>query len=245
MSATHLVELYLLNISPTGYIPPEAMATGLSALNNLESLRLHFRNPRPFPAPESRRPPPMICPILFSLTEIRFKRASEYLEEILSRIAAPRLNELETTFFNQLIFDTPQLFQFISRIPTLRASEKGRITFCSKAIIAKFPSQTSNDAVLSVEIRFMASEWQLSSLEQVCTSSLPSVSTLEDLYMVEERHRRPRWQDDVETPPWPGLLRSFVAVKNLHLSKGFVPRIAPRPARTCRGMNDGSSPHLG
>ena len=68
LSATHLVELYLPNISLTGYIPPEAMATGLSALKNLESLRLHFRTPQPRPAPESRPPPPIIRPILPSLT---------------------------------------------------------------------------------------------------------------------------------------------------------------------------------
>src|ERR1700679_2915681 len=43
LSATHLACLDLLNISPSGYIPPEAMATSLSALTNLESLYLHFR----------------------------------------------------------------------------------------------------------------------------------------------------------------------------------------------------------
>ena len=234
LSATHLVELHLLNISPTGYIPPEAMATGLSALNNLESLRLHFRNPRPRPAPESRRPPPMIRPILPSLTEIRFKGTSEYLEEILARIDAPRLNGLKITFFNQLIFDTPQLLQFISPRPTLRAPEKCHITFCSKATIAKFPSQTSNDAVLSAEIRCMASEWQLSSPEQVCTSSLPPVSTLEDLYIVEERHWRPRWQDDVESPVWLDLFAFVCCCKESLFVEGIC---APYCAPPCKNLS--------
>ncbi|KAF8502653.1 hypothetical protein F5888DRAFT_1665980, partial [Russula emetica] len=159
------------------------MATSLSALTSLESFLLNFRYPRPRPALESRRlpPPPLTRSILPSLTEIRFKGTSEYLEVILARIDAPRLNELRIAFFNQIIFDTPQLFQFISRRPTLRAPEKGHITFNSKAIIVEFPSQTSDD-VLSVQIPCTASEWQLSSLEQVCTSSLPPFSTLEDLY---------------------------------------------------------------
>src|ERR1700679_2614780 len=109
---------------------------------------------------------------------IIFKGASEYLEAIVARIDAPRLNELHMTFFNQIIFDTPQLFQFISRRPTLRALEKGHITFNSKAIIVKFPSQTSDDDVLCVQVPCTAPEWQLSFLEQVCTSSLPPVSTL-------------------------------------------------------------------
>ena len=58
LSATHLVNLDLLDISPYGYIPPEAMATSLSALTNLESFHLHFLYPRPRPALASRRPSP-------------------------------------------------------------------------------------------------------------------------------------------------------------------------------------------
>jgi len=149
------------------------------------------------------------------------------LEVILSRIDAPRVKNLDITFFKQIIFDTPQLFQFISRRPTLTAPEKGHFEFDSKAIIVKFLSQPSDYDVLSVEIPCTASDWQVSSLEQVCTSSLPPVSTLEDLYIFEYRLYQPRWQDDVENTLWLDLLRSFVAVKNLYLSEESVPRIAP------------------
>jgi hypothetical protein len=112
------------------------MATSLSALTNLEFLRLHFLYPRPRPALGSRRlpPPPLTRSILPNLTKIRFKGASEYLEEILARIDAPRVNELHIIFFNQIIFDLPQLFQLTSRRPTLRAPEMGRIEFSSDAI---------------------------------------------------------------------------------------------------------------
>ena len=228
-STTHLVELYLDNIPHSGYIPPEVMATSLSALTNLESLGLHFRFPRPRPALESRRPPPpsLTRSILLSLTKMRFQGASEYLEEILARIDAPRLNKIHITLFNQIIFDTPQLFQFISRRPTLRAPEKGHIAFNSGDVFVGFPSQTSDYAVLSVRILCMASEWQLSSLEQVCTSSLPPFSTLEDLYMHKDPYWRPHWQDDVENSLWLDLLHAFVALKNLYLSVEYVPSIAP------------------
>jgi hypothetical protein len=227
LSATHLVDLSLYDIPRSGYIPPEVMATCLSALTNLRSLYLQFRYPPPRPAPEARRPPPPTRSILPSLTKIEFKGASEYLEEILVRIDAPRLHKLHITFFNQIIFDTPQLFQFISRRPTLRTPEKGHIAFHSEAIIVKFPSQSSVYDLLSLKIPCTASEWQVSSLEQVCTSSLPPVSTLEDLYIFENRINRPRWQDDVENTLWLDILRSFVAVRNLYLSSKFVPRIAP------------------
>ena len=202
LSATHLVDLDLYGIPRSWYIPPEAMAAGLAVLPNLESLHLQFRYPRPRPALETRRPPPPTRSILPSLIKILFKGASEYLEEILAWIDAPRLNLLHITFFNQIIFDTPQLFQFIGRRPTLRAPEKGHIAFSSKAIIVKFPSQTFDYGVLSVRIQCRASEW---------------VCTLEELYIFDDRVHPPRWQDDVENTLWLDLLHPFAAVKNLYL----------------------------
>ena len=231
LSATHLVNLDLY-IPRSGYAPPEVMATGLSALISLEILRLHFLHPPPRPALESQRlpppPPPLIRSILPSLTKIQFQGASEYLEVILARIDSPRLDDLHVTFFNQIIFDTPQLFQLISRTPTLRtlgAQEEAHIEFSLDTVTVRFPSQTSHSIVLRVSILCTASEWQLSSLEQVCTSSLPPVCTLNHLYILEDS--KLCWQDDVENTLWLELFRPFSAVKNLYVCKKFVPRIAP------------------
>jgi hypothetical protein len=230
LSTTHLVRLELTSIPRSGYISPETMVTSLSALTSLESLELRFAYPQRRPSLETRRPPllPLTRSILPSLTEIEFKGVSEYLEEILARIDAPRLHWLYVTFFNQFIFDTPQLSQFISRSPTLRALEKGRIESSVWDITFRFQSQTS-DVLLTIQILCTVSEWQLSSLEQVCTSLLPPVSMLEDLYISEDRRyiKSLHWPDDVENSLWLELLHSFSAVKNLYISEKFVPRIAP------------------
>jgi hypothetical protein len=67
LSATHLVHLRRLHIPSSGYIPPKAMATTLSALNHLELLCLNFRSPRPCPALETcRLPPPPLLRIIDS-----------------------------------------------------------------------------------------------------------------------------------------------------------------------------------
>ena len=233
LSATHLVHLQLYHILSSGYFPPEALATSLSVLTSLEFLRLEFVDPQPRPALESRRlpPPPLTRSILPSLTRLRFHGASEYLEEIFARIDALRLDELFITFFNEIIFDTPQLFQFISRRPALRAPEQGYIAFNSLAIAVRLISQTSESddgaGVLGMRIPCTASDWQVSSLEQICTSSLPPVSTLEDLYILEDSFSRLRWQDNVENTRWLELLHPFAAVKNLYICKEFVPRIVP------------------
>jgi hypothetical protein len=54
------------------------------------------------PALEVRRlSPPLLTRSILSIpTKIEFKGASEYLEEILARIDAPRLNKMRITFFN-------------------------------------------------------------------------------------------------------------------------------------------------
>ena len=153
LSTTHLVNLELYDVPPLGYIPPELMATSLSALTRLNLLHLHFRFPNPHPILQGRCPPPLTRSILPNLTTIQFRGSSEYLEDILARIDAPRTNELCITFFNQFMFDTPQLFQFISRRLTLSTPvEKGRIRFCSNPIVVKFWSQTSDCVTLVVEI---------------------------------------------------------------------------------------------
>jgi hypothetical protein len=225
LSTTHLVNLELHDIPISGYIPPEEMATSLSALTILESLWLDIR----CPAPESRPPSPLTHFILPSLTKLIFRGPSEYLEEFLTRTDAPQLNDLHITFFNEIIFGTPRLFQFISQRPTLRVLEKGQIAFNFNAIKVKFPSQTFDYGVLSVAIPCFMPEAQLSFLKQICTSSLPPVSTLVDLSIFEDKYSELLWQDDDENILllWLELLHPFAAVKNLYVCKKFVPRIAP------------------
>jgi hypothetical protein len=248
LSTTHLVDLELDYIHRSGYIPPEVMATSLSALTSLEFLSLRFYHPPPRPALDTRPPPPPPPPltrsILPSLTRITFTGTSEYMEVILAWIDSPRLYKLDINFFNQIIFDTPQLCQFISRRPTLREAEKGHITFDSWSVTVHFPSQTASYDVFNVRIGCSPSDWQLSSIEQFCTS-LPPISTLEDLYIFEDQVDPPSWQDDVENSLWQELLHPFSAVKNLYISEEFVPRIAPALQELVGGRTTQVLPVLG
>jgi hypothetical protein len=70
-------------------------------------------------------------------------------------------------------------------------------------------------------------DWQVLSLEQVCTSCLPPFSMLEDLYIYWDPYSHPHWQDNIENALWLELLHPFRAVKNLFLSEQFAPRIVP------------------
>ena len=232
LSATHLNTLHLTDIPHSGYFSPEALIASLSTLTHLSTLCLRFRSPRSRPEGESRPPPPLIrtvFPVLFTLT---FKGVSEYLEDLVARIDAPRLGIVTISFFNQIIFDTPLFAQFIRRTPGFETFEEARLVFKDDVAGVKLSSPKRTRRIKysygQLEVKILCSEldWQVSSLEQACISSLPCLSLLEDLYIYEEADSLPGW-NDTENALWLQLLQSFSGVKNLYLSRGFEQRIAP------------------
>jgi hypothetical protein len=229
LSATHLVSLWLINIPHSGYISPEAMATCLSALTSLDILQLEFESPLSCPDLESGRPFLPTRFVLPTLAEFSFKGVNEYLDEFLARIDTPQVYQLSITFFNDIDFDTPELIQFISRTPTFEEYDEARLIFRSHEALVRLRRQTepSDHRTVDVKILCQVPNWQLSSLAQICASSLLLLLTMENLYIAEDLYSQVVWKDDIEVTEWLDLLHPFTAVKNLCLSKQFVPRIAP------------------
>jgi hypothetical protein len=88
LSATHLTDLRFFD---SGYISPEAIVSCFSALTRLETLFLEFGHPES----EPRRPPLPTRTLLPALTRLHFYGVSEYLEDLVGRIDAPQLDNLE------------------------------------------------------------------------------------------------------------------------------------------------------
>ena len=227
LSATQLVRLDLWRIPYSGYITPEAMANCLSVLNKLERLRIGFGSPRCRPDRNSRRPPPLTRTRLPVLTELRLFGVSEYLEDLMARIEAPLLDELAINFFHQLIFNTPQVTQFIRRTPKFKALDEARVYFYDGNVWITLVQAFNK--VLELGVLCNQSDWQLSSLAQVCSSSFPQafIPAVEHLYILDGTSSRPHWQNDIEGSQWLELLRPFVAVTDLYISLEFAPRIVP------------------
>ena len=229
LSATHLITLSLWRIPHSGYLSPDALVITLSTLTSLETLVFGFESPRSCPDRESKRPPPSTRTILPVLKDFRFQGVSEYLEDFVACIDAPQLNHLDIIFFHDVVFDTPQLIHLISRTPKLIAPKKAHIFFQDRAARLIFSSQKSpaSYAKLRVTISCRGLDWQVSSLEQICTSCSPFLSTLEDLYIFKCTSGELNSKGKVENRLWPELLHSFTAVKNLYLSRDFAQYIAP------------------
>jgi hypothetical protein len=227
LSATGLVTLRLRHIPHSGYFSPEVMVIVLSASTRLEEFELTFQSPRSRPDRERRRPPPPTRSVFRALTHFEFHGASEYLEDLVARIDAPLLDLLDITFFHQVIFHTPQLAQFISRTPQLKTCDEARVSFYSRTAVVTLSSPQLYRRILEFKISCSQSDWRLSSMAQICSSSLSLISSLERLYVSEKEFLRSCWQDDIENVQWLELLGPFTTVKTLYLSREFAPRIAP------------------
>jgi len=233
LSATHLVHLRLFGIPHSGYFSPEAIVASLSVLSSLEELNLQFRSPQSRPNWGSRRPPPSKRSVLPALVVFSFKGVTEYLEELVSRIDTPQLSYSNITFFNQIDFDCPRLAQFINCTPALTAArgrDEAHVQFnnSSANVTLRHRASQSDYNDLSINISCNEQDWQFSSIEQVCNSLRPPLSSVEDLYIGPGPYIESElvWKDDaIENTLWLELLHPFITVKDLYLSKELGPGI--------------------
>ena len=225
LAATRLVHLCLSEIPHSGYFSPKALVTALPTLTSLEELRLEFQSPQSRPDQASRRQPLPTRIVLPVLTEVWFEGVSEYFNDLVAHIDAPVLDKLVITFFNQIVFDTPQLVQFISRTPTFKALVDASVSF--EDGVARVNLQASRFQGLLMKIPCRELDWQVSSVEQVFTSCLPPLFTLEKLSIYARVGWQPDWQDNIDNTLWLELLYPFTAARNLYLSKEFALLIVP------------------
>ena len=224
LSATDLICLYLDDIPFGGYFTPEEMVNCLSALTNLEILWLGFESTgRLYQQGQLAHP---IRPVLPLLKDFKFKGASLYLEILVAPIVSPLLNSLEIILFRNPELDSPQLLQFVSRTPNVNPPVVAHVDFSAESVSVTFPGALPRKLIL--EVLCTPAHSQLSSLAQVCNSSYPQIliPAVEHLCFSDTVEPQQDSEDDVEDDQWLEVLRPFTAVKNLYLSRNFVPRIA-------------------
>ncbi|KAI9507538.1 hypothetical protein F5148DRAFT_103993 [Russula earlei] len=234
-SANDLVVLDLWRIPLSGYISPEALVTALSVMTRLETLRLEFQSPRSRPNPASRSAPPLTRSVLPALANCIFRGAHEYLEDLVARIETPLLNHLDIDFSVDIHFDVPQLRRLVSHAERFKTFDRAVVSISDDAIQVTILPQT--EAVnrrrgLVLGIMCGQSDRQLSSLAQICRSSLPLVSTLEQLDIQEGTLlSQAHWKGVIQSSEWLELLGPFIAVKDLYLSDGVTRHV-------CRALQE-------
>jgi hypothetical protein len=228
LSSTHLRCLKLSHIPHSGYFSPKALVALLSVLSCLEEFFLGFQSPRSYPPLKTRRPPLPKRSILPALKRLHFKGVTEYLDDLVTCVDSPQLEEVHLTFFNRIAFGRSRLAQFIDCTPSLRAHDEAHVQFDYSTVSVTLQSGTSKSlGELVINILCRKPDTQLLSIEQVCNSALPTLSTVEHLY-IEREYPRLVWENSAiqDTPLWLELLLPFTAVKNLYLSEEFASSIA-------------------
>jgi len=224
LSANDLIHLDLCHIAHAGYISPEVMVTSLSSMTRLQTFRLAFDSPRSRPSRTSRSPPPVPRTALPALARLCFRGVSEYVEDLVTRIHAPLLHDIHISFFNQLIFDIPQLLQFINRVEGSNRLDAA-VSFSDYGASVVLSSGT--DERLLLEISCNQADWQLSSVAQFCAMSLHPIPTSENLKVtINSGNRRHFGRFDIEHSQWEELLYPFTNVENLYLDEDVGLHIA-------------------
>jgi hypothetical protein len=219
LSSTQIQYLHLDEIRHSGYISPEVMATCLAALPNLTHLSFGFQSPLSRPAEIA--PPPLTRAVFPALTSLDFHGVSEYFEDFIARIEGPHLDFLGITFFMDLIFDIPQLHNFINHTLPERV-DRATMEFSSLEIMIIFGS-------FHLGTKCERLDWQLSSMTQILSQQLPLLSHVDHFEICESVYSisRIEWEDDPDMDPlqWLELFRLLIAVQSLFVSERLVHRV--------------------
>jgi hypothetical protein len=227
-SANDLVNLQLHNIPQNGYVSPEAMVTGLTALTRLKTLSIRFQS-SVFRFNISNRTPPSTRIVLPSLTLFGFRGNSEYLEDLVAQIDAPRLVFSRITYFNQLIFHVPQLSRFIGRADNLRQApfRHAQVGLGGGKVYISFVCEQGAPlkSYLFLQISCQGLDWQVSCMTQILGESSPILSNVAHLSIHAHRLQQ-GWKNDMVYSDWLDLLRPFIVVETLLVSRQLASHVA-------------------
>ncbi len=224
-SSQALVSLQLDDIPNAGYFSPEELANSLSGMAQLKSLGLLFIPPN---AHERRidvtLPSRAILP---ALTEFEFKGNCEYVEDLVSRIDAPALEQIKVTFFEQPAFGIPRLSRFISRTKEVKSPHHTsiRLTEDDVTITQHFRRPTSGSGTFQLQIPCEELDRQVPLLIHVCRHLSELLSGVER-FDIKAVPRLSMEGEEMDTTVWLELFRPFRGVKKLEVTGGLVSSIA-------------------
>ena len=224
LSASGLVELWLFRMPLAGHISPEAMVAALAALPKLEKFGIGSQWATPLP--DRICPPPKTRTVLPTLTFFQFKGASDYLEDLVSRIDSPQLINISIIYFDPPNhFPVTQLVDFIDRSvgPRSTVFRRAYVTVYKRYVYVSLDHHSYHPRGNSTTIRVapQSIEWQFTHMAQVLSRISTALSNVVHL----ELRMGPQFgsMNDVE---WRGLLQQFSGLQTLKLCSELASRMA-------------------
>ncbi|KAH8984711.1 hypothetical protein EDB92DRAFT_2033247 [Lactarius akahatsu] len=200
-SSGDLVDIRLHGISNSGFLSPKALTNTLSKMARLQSLSLHFlstANRTVIPLLSGERV------ILPALTHLDFRGDTEYVEDLLARIDAPRCRDIEITLLDEPIFrPSPRKFWMDMQ----KSQRRADILFSEHSVSISL----SQPAPTCLKLRVFCEplNQQLFSITQVCRRFSAFLFCVQDLCIEVTRLSN----KEVGAERWLELIHSFEGTK--------------------------------
>ena len=227
-SAPNLLSLDINNIPPYSYVSPQEMVRGLTTLTKLRALGITYSADelRGYGKTEGRPDP--IHAVLPALTELEFEGDSEYLEDFVSRIDAPRLDELSVRIEHYEQGVRTRLSQFIDRTNLKLAQFRHAQVILDHDytfVELDLPQGECHRACLFLGISYEKDKgilFLVSSIANVLNQLVPMLSdadylSIKNMICLNEEER-----DALESTDWLPLFRSLSAVEAIEVSGGLA-----------------------
>ena len=241
-TAVGLVTLILWGIGHRShYFPPNVLLQWISFMPQLETLLVLFLFPVPNHDVEGQliHTPTITHVTLPNLRNFGFKGVSAYMEAVVRRITAPRLDFLSIQLFHQLPLSVPHLLRFINTTEKV-GFDSAEFEFSRDEVHAEVLPREKHGLSLAVYVSCSQLDWQVSSVAQIFNSLIQISSTVEHLTLKREVHSQSsEAHNEVDsTGEWHNFLRLFTNVKTLRVDDGLVGELS------CSLRVDDGEPHL-
>ena len=244
-NAVGIVTLCLYVNHPDAYFQPNTLLRWISLMSQLETLVIFFYFSVPNHDVERQLIHTPIIPHI-TLPNLRFlvlQGGSAYVEAVIRRIIAPRLEKLDIWFYKQLTFSVPCLLQFMDTAANLRF-DTAKFEFLENSVYAGVYLREEVDVAqiimipLFIVVHSWHLDWQVSSVAQIFNSLRQIFSTVEHLTLEHRQHSRSSEEhNEVDRSEWHKLFGSFSKVKTLRVGDGLVKEVS----RSLR-LEDGDDP---
>ncbi|KAH9052269.1 hypothetical protein EDB87DRAFT_536188 [Lactarius vividus] len=182
-------------------------------MSQLQTLSLHFLSTRR--QKYSGSPPQSGKRVVLSaLTCLRYRGLSNYLDNVVARISAPRLEDIDITFDRQHTIRASELGRFINRIEMQKSHNRAEILSSERVISISF-TQPQAPTRLKLQVPCEVLDSQLLDMALICNSLSAFLLGVEHLRIGTTQPSSGR---DHNRTGWLYLISHFIGTKWVHIS---------------------------
>jgi hypothetical protein len=212
-SSRNLVDIQLHEMPAIGYSLLTPFRKALSEMTQLQSLSLQF-------LPNPIYPEIVLATLsLPTLTRLKYQGASEYLDNLVAGIDAPRLEVVEIKFSDEIKLHTPNIGKFINQMGKQNSQHHAEILFSKHYVSITLTQPVPSCLPLKVLCR--PSSPQLLFITQICHHISTSLLNVEQLKLHISSSQPSRERCDRDREGWIALINAFRSTRRPYFAVNF------------------------